>query len=713
MKKKVRKYRSNRSAQFVLVVFLLVICLMIVNIAYLGITGKHLINGEDILGFSEALGNTTKTETIIAQRGTIYSSDEEVIASDVTKYKLIAYVSESRVDSNDEPAYVVDKEECAKKLSTIIGWDYSKILDRLNTEGAYQVEFGTYGNNLSSAVKEEIEALEITGLDFEEVTTRNYRFGNFASYEVGYIATSVENNVSTIIGQMGIEKVFDEELSGTNGTKVYLADSNGNELPNGTISETDAISGNDIYLTINSEIQTELDEQLESLYEELECTKATCAIMEADTGKILAISNYASFNPNDREFENFTDYFLNEAIEPGSVFKTFIYANAINDGVLDIDDTYTSGKFKWSSSVTIKDHNSGVGWGTISYEEGYLHSSNTAICNVITKFTNKASLIEDFEALGFFQSSEIDGISSASGVAGFDDSDEIELELVTTGFGQGSTATGLQLLRAYSVFANDGKTVEPYLVEKIVDGETGETIYQAETTYSSQIFSSETVQTMKDLMYGVVNDENGTGYLYHMDDIDLIGKTGTGQVVVDGAYSSSMYTHGFCGMAPYDDPQFVIVMWYQTETEDSSVRAEFIQTMCEVTMNQLNKEETTTVEVESYTLDSYINQSTSYVKSLLSSHDLKPIVIGNGSTVTDQYPSAKTVMTADSRVFIKTNGSKITMPSMKGWSRKEAEAWASMAGVTLEFKGTGTITSQSVSKGTELESGETITVKAE
>ncbi len=707
-----KKKRSNRSAQTMMIIIALVILLLTYNVAYLGVTGKHMVNKEDIKEYSKNLGGSQKTDILYAKRGTIYSSDNEIIASDVKKYKLIAYVSKSRVGIKNAPAYVQDKEKCAQKLSKIIGMDKSKILKRLNTKGAYQVEFGTYGSNLSSTVKEKIDNLGMTGLEFEEMTSRHYRFGDFASYEIGYAKVNQDNNLNTIVGQMGIEKVFNEELTGTNGSRVYLADNNGNTLPNGIISETASNAGHDVYLTINSELQTELDMQLKNLAKKLKATNATCGIMEAKTGKLLAASNCPSFNPNKRDFENYNDTFFNDAIEPGSVFKPFVYANAINDGVVDLNAKYKSGKFKYNSKVSIKDHNQGNGWGVISYQEGFYHSSNTAICQILNKFTNKESLVQDYKDLGFFQSSKIDRMSSASGIGGYLRENSTQLEYLTTGFGQGSTVTAIQLLRAYSSFANDGKTVEPYLVDKIVNSETKKTVYKGKSNYSKQIYSSQTVSKMKELMNGVINKKGSTGYLYHMDDLALIGKTGTGQIAVDGEYSKTLYTHSFSGLAPYDDPEIVIVMWYQTKTENSQVRADFIKTMTKAAISQLNEQPTKKVKITSYTIDSYINHSTQFVKDTLTNHSLTPIIIGDGDTVIDQYPQSQTVLTGNSRVFISTNGSKIIMPSMVGWSRKESEAFASMANIQLEFKGVGTVYKQSVSKGKTLKQNQKVIVEA-
>ena len=116
---------------------------------------------------------------------------------------------------------------------------------------------------------------------------------------------------------------------------------------------------------------------MEKMIEELKPEKATCGIMDAKTGKLLAISNYPSFDPNERNIKNYVDLFLNEPVEPGSVFKSFVYGNAINDQKLDVDDTYQSGKFNYKVNgktvATINDHNSGRGWGTISYKKGFYY----------------------------------------------------------------------------------------------------------------------------------------------------------------------------------------------------------------------------------------------------------------------------------------------------------------------------------------------------
>ncbi len=705
-----KKRNTNQSAKIVLCIFAFVIVLLVLNVVYLGATGKHFISGNDIKGYQESRGGSQKVETLYAKRGTIYSSDNEVIANDVKKYKMVAILSSTRKNPDKSPAYVVDKAETAKKLAPIIGMDEVKMMERMDST-SYQVEFGQYGNNLSALVKEQIEKLKLPGLIFTEMTTRNYRYGDFASYQVGYAQLKEQKSSKEIIGQMGIEKTYNEQLKGEDGKKVYLVDNNNYTLPNGVISQTDSIAGNDIYMTIDSDVQTELDVQMKKLAEDMEVDKAACAVMEAKTGRILAVTNFPSFDPNKRDFENYNDAFLNEAIEPGSVYKSFVYANAITDGKLDINQTYQSGTYTYKST-TIRDHNQGKGWGTIDYKQGFYYSSNTAICNILEKHSDKESLLQDYEDLGFFKSSKINGLPSAGGIAGYKRDGDRTLEYLTTGFGQGSTWTGLQLMRAYSAFANDGKTVEPYLIDKIVNTETKKTIYKGKSEYSKQIFSTNAVQQVRDLMDGVVNIKGSTGYNFHMDDIRLIGKTGTGQIAKDGGYMKGYYTHSFAGLAPYDDPQVVIILWYQNAISGTTASSSLVQAVTRTALNKINEQPTQEVETSTFVLDNYTNQSTAFAEKMLTAHQLSPLIIGDGTTVMDQYPKYGTEASSKSRVFLQTNGTNITMPSMDGWSRKEAEAFANMANVDISFEGVGMIYNQNVTKGTVLTPGQAITVMA-
>lgn len=711
--------KKYKSAKITTVIFAFIILCLVINIVYLGFTGRHLISGEDIATFAK---DRSKKETVLyAQRGQIYSSDGEQIAINVKKYKIILTTDENRVSSNNKKAYVTDAQKTASLIGPILGIDVDELTEKiqksLDDEDVKQIELGTKGKDLTTNVKKEIEALNLPGIEFVESNARYYPLGDFCSYVVGYAKNYDDSSVKKMVGEMGLELVYDKELKGKNGYKVYQTDAKGYELVDGVLREKDPVDGNDIYLTIDSGLQRNLDYLLSDLLTKTEGELASCAIMEVKTGKILAMSSYPSFNPNEKNISTFSNFFLQGTMECGSVFKPFVYATSIEEGKYDHNATYNSGSYNvYYGNVlaaTINDHNNGHGWGTITYDEGLYRSSNVAICNLLDKgYVTKDVLTEKLNDLGFFQEDTMDGLTCSASINAYTRSSAKNLEYLTTGFGQGSTVTPYQLLKAYSVFGNNGKTVQPYVVDKIVNPDTNEVVYQGKTEYSEQIFSENTVKEMKDLMLGVIENEAGTGKSFKLDDIRMFGKTGTGQVVVDGAYSSSIHMHSFAGLAPYDDPQVVIFLTVKCNETYSLYAPDLVKPLMKEAIqvvNQYNVEDTTIDE--GYTLDSYMNQSVSYVKSKLESKSLQVTVIGNGTTVIDQHPSALSRVTKGDRVFIKTDGDDITLPNMTGWSKKEVQSYASIAGLTLNIQGTsGQVVAQNVAENTIVHSGDTIEI---
>lgn len=709
--------KQYKSAKITMVVFAFIIICLVLNIVYLGFTGHHLISGEDIATFAK---DRSKKETVLyAQRGQIYTSDGEPVAVNVKKYKIILTTDQNRISSGKKKAYVTDAQKTASLIGPILGIDVNeleeKIQKSLDDEDIKQIELGTKGKNLTTNVKKQIEALNLPGIEFVESNARYYPLGDFCSYVVGYAKNYDDSSVKKMVGEMGLELSYDKELKGKNGYKVYQTDAKGYELVDGVLREKDPVDGNNIYLTIDSGLQRNLDYMLSDLLTKTEGEVASCAIMEVKTGKILAMSSYPSFNPNEKNISNFSNFFLQGTMECGSVFKPFVYATSIEEGKYDHNVTFQSGSYKvYYGNVlagTIRDHNGGRGWGTITYDEGLYRSSNVAICNLLDQgYVTKDVLTEKLNELGFFQEDTMDGLTCSGSINAYTRSSAKRLEYLTTGFGQGSTVTAYQLLKAYSVFGNNGKTVKPYVVDKIVDPNTNKVVYQGKSEYSKQIFSENTVKEMKDLMLGVVESEAGTGKSFKMDDLRMFGKTGTGQIVVDGAYSSSIHMHSFAGFAPYDDPQVVMFLTVRSNETYSLYAPDLVKTLMKEAVqvvNQYNVEDQTIDE--GYTLDSYMNQSVNYVKSKLEAKSLQVTVIGNGSTVIEQHPSALTRVSKGDRVFIKTDGSDITLPNMVGWSKKEVQSYASIAGLKLNIQGTsGQVTSQTVAENTIVHSGDEI-----
>ena len=188
-----RKRKNNiRYSKLVILGSLLLFCLMIGRIIQLGMSSE--IDGVNLKEL--ASNRTTRTETISAMRGSIYSVNGDVLAQNVASYKLIAYLDPKRTTNKKKPQHVVDKEETATKLAPIIGMEKDDVLKYLSKENVYQTEFGTKGKDLNELTKKKIEDLNLPGLDFIESFKRYYPKGNFASYTIGYTKTDEKSNIT-------------------------------------------------------------------------------------------------------------------------------------------------------------------------------------------------------------------------------------------------------------------------------------------------------------------------------------------------------------------------------------------------------------------------------------------------------------------------------------------------------------------------------------
>lgn len=250
----------------------------------------------------------------------------------------------------------------------------------------------------------------------------------------------------------------------------------------------------------------------------------------------------------------------------------------------------------------------------------------------------------------------------------------------------------------------------------IVDNENNEVAYSAKTEYSKQIFSSSTVSKIRDLLKGVVSDETGTAKKFALENgVQIIGKTGTGQMVDEnGTYSSNNYTKSFAGMAPYDDPQIITLVVFQgednsTTDHQANIIKNIVPSALSVVSSYNSNDDVT--EIKNYKLDSFANQSVNFVKSKLQAKNIDVQVIGNGLTVVEQFPKAKSKVTKSDRVFIKTESNDITLPDFSGWSSKDVSIFGSLAGITINTEGSGGfVIGQNILPGTLVHSGDSLTI---
>ncbi len=685
------------STAFILISFLVIELRM----AYIALS--PVVDGINIQEFASKR-NTTK-KILRANRGVIYDSSGDTLARNVTSYTVVAILSESRKD-RIKPE---EKEKVAAKLSEVLKMDKTRLLKLLN-QNLYQVELGPEGRGINIQKKEEVEALNITGIEFIEDTKRNYPNGDFASYIIGYAKTYIKDDEKIIIGELGIEGLYNKELTGTDGYFKYQQDTSGRQIPDTPEEKVEAQNGYNIYLTLDSNIERFTESAMKELESKADPEWAIVALMDAKTGAILASSTTPSYNPNKLNITNYENPLVSYAFEPGSTMKTYSYMCAIDKGNYDGNTLFDSGILELSDGSTIKDWNT-KGFGQITLDKGFEYSSNTGAVNLMRKFLTKQELLDCYKKYGFGEKTNIELSREFSGKISFN----YDLEVANATFGQGITTTPIQHLQGLSIIANNGKMLKPYIVQKIVNPNTNEIVYEGKKQESEQIVSVSTVNKMKELLRSVVEgkDVYTTGSIYYKEGINIIGKTGTGEIwdINKGAYETGGYNYiySFAGMFPYEDPQIIIyAAMKKPKSGPTSNLSKLVKSIASDTSKYLDISSIEKQTLESYKIESYYNKNRKDIENELMKQNLNVIVIGNGDKIINQYPSINTTVVENDIVILKTNGIEKKVPSFINLSYKESNELCKMLDIECIFEGNGYIIEQDVKENTEITENMTI-----
>ena len=698
MKKKKSRVKVNKF--FVVIFFFAFIC-AILKLSYVALS--PVVDGMNLTEFADSR-NTTK-ETLYASRGNIYDANGEILAKNVNSYTLVAYLSESRTTNPDNPQHVVDKEKTAKALSEVLDMDYEYALSRLNVEGAYQVEFGNAGRDLSENKKAEIEALDLDGIGFISGSKRYYKQGSAASYIIGYARM---NEVGEIVGEMGIESYYNEELKGTDGETMYAKDAYGYQMGDAYYTK-EPVSGSDIYLTLDSQIQLILEDVMNSLEENYEFSWATFTVMDANTGAIVGSASSPDFNPNTLEgLTNYVNPLVGYTYEPGSTMKIFSWLAAMENGVYDGEETFMSGSID-VAGATIYDFNNS-GWGEINYDTGFAYSSNVGATNLALKLGSE-KLRSFYESLGFGSKTGIELPGEESGIIRL----TYESELASASFGQGITTTPIQTLQALSILTNDGVMLKPYIVDKIVD-ENGEVTYEGGRTELGKKVSSESINKVYELMYDVVY--NGLSKSWQPNNVTLAGKTGTAQIASPtGGYlrGDTNYIRSFAGVFPYEDPEYIIYVSVKQIDGGTAAVAKAVTNAVESIANYANitNTESDLDLTKIINLSNYISSNIETTIEELEKLNLKVIKLGNGNTIINQYPLKNTKVLSGSKVFLLTDNTEFTMPDITGWSSSEVMSFCNLIGLKYTFSGYGVVKEFNLTAGEIIDLTKTLEVTLE
>ncbi len=700
--KKIRPfYKIHLNLKLTLLIVGLFFMIIIIKLSYVVLSPN--VDGINLTQFANNR-NTTK-EILYANRGIIYDRDGKPLAKNANSYKIIAYLSPSRTTDEKHPYHVVDKDDTAKKLCDVLGKDEKDIencketLIKYFNQDLYQVELGSWGR-ISEEEKRAVELLELPGIDFETLAKkRQYINSSWASYILGY-ARSDDNG--EIVGEMGIESYMNDVLKGTDGFVEYQKDAYGYKMANTPENKVMAVSGSDVYLTINSDIQNVLENAVHNFSESAKADWTIFAVMDAKTGEIVGSATNPSFNPNTlNDLKSYVNPLVAYQYEPGSTMKTFSWMSAMENGVYDGSATYTSGSLTLDDGTKIKDFNN-VGWGTINYDTGFAYSSNVGATNLAFKL-GTAKLIDYYNLCGFGKKTKISLPGELEGKIDF----TYDSELANASFGQGILVTPVQMLQAFSAIANDGMMIEPQIVKKIVDS-NGNVTFEAQKKEIHSVAKHETIEKMKELLYNVVYNSFDYNRLYAPDGITVIGKTGTAQLASpDGGYltGDNDYIRSFAGVFPKEEPKYVIYFATQRYTgggdKISNTVAQVVKDIARVT--NLTNVQNDVDHSKIIVVPQYINMALKDVLDDAKKKKLNPIVIGNGSFVINQYPLANTTTIDGSKIYIKTNGGEIKMPDVTGWTTNEIISFCNFIGIKYSLDGFGSVISTSIPKDTVID----------
>ena len=714
--------RSNRMLRIICIIALIAMLACVINVFLVSLFNYHIRSNTKFDSYVKNVSLVSETEH--AKRGNIYDCNGEIVAQDEKTYNIICYLDPSR-KTGTNIQYVDDPLYTSQVLSLYLDMEQSDIYYYLtNNPNLYQTELGIKGRNLSQEVRDAILSYpNIHGIGFKESNKRLYNQGaDFAPYLIGFAQANEEGK---LIGKMGLELYYDEELSGIDGKHTYQRDKNGFIL-SGMYEEIEAAkNGYDVYTTIDTSIQQALETAFDDVTEQNNASKAWGSVLEIGTGKILAWGQTPGFDPNVLDIEDYNNMGSQVPYEPGSVMKAFIYATAMDMGVYNGNVSFDSSSFCYLSNGAYPyrtygsdnygciSNAAGHDWGWIDLDHGLIYSSNVATSTLLTDYVGIDAYNEYLDKFGFFKKVDTDGIAEVEGYKNYTWPSE---KLALT-YGQGSSVTMLQLVQAYTSIFGNGEMLKPYYIDKIVDTDNDKIVYQGQKTVVGNPIKESTAKQMQALLARVVSDPSGTAKYYAVDEVDIMAKTGTSEIVEGSGYNSDDSITSVMLAFPADNPQYMIYFAYVSPYDYynhtfSTPIKDLIKRVAILTEvgynpdenkinNQIKKNEMPNVIGKTYTSAS---------EELSNNLGVEVIRIGNGDKVYKQYPSANEDVYTRSKVFLLTDNNSITLPNFYGWSRKEVIAYWNLSGIPFTLNGYGIVSEQSVSPGTTVDSNSNVVI---
>lgn len=519
-----------------LIVILMLICFVFsalcVRLAFI-----QVFNGAELR--SKAAEQWYRDLPLEAKRGIIYDSTGQVLADNYDVYSV--YV---------RPNAVKDAGAVGAVLGEKLGLDPVKLRDKIASSHVSEI---TILRGVDAATAESIRAYGLAGVYFTADSKRNYPYGNSLSQVLGF--TNIDN-----VGQNGLEGYYDKYLSGVDGYAYTATDIKGKETGEG-IKYVPSIPGCSVTLTIDAQIQAFAENAVNDACKEWNSKNAYMIVMDVKTGGITAMASAPSYDNNNPPRDDIDilnalskNKMIVDVYEPGSTFKIFTTASAIESGKAHVDDRFFCPGYRLVDGQRIKCWRT-IGHGSQNLAEGVMNSCNCVFMDLAQRL-GVGDFYDYLEKFGFGQKTNVDFYGESKGLL-MKESKVKTVDLARIGFGQAVAVTPLQLITGVSAVVNGGTLYEPYFVAS-VDDYAGRNVYTRTPKAVRRVVSEKTSETMRTLLENVVSA--GGGKKAGVAGYRIGGKTGTAQKYENGAIAQGKYVSSFVGFAPAEDPRYAVLM---------------------------------------------------------------------------------------------------------------------------------------------------------
>ena len=729
-KKKVNNVKITPKKLFILAIaFILLFALLLGRVGWL-----QFVDGDWLR--EKEYSQSTSSTLISAKRGTIYDATGKALAVSVEVDTISvnpSYIKAKGKDGKtDEEATEELKRNMANVMAEIFELDSEEVYKKLTSTNSVETIASKVETDKVEKLREWIKENDAAGINIDEDVKRYYPYDNLASNVIGFCGSNNQ-------GLDGIELSYDDVLKGTSGKLTTAIDVTRDAIPDKNEEYIAPENGSNIYLTIDSNIQTIAEKYLKQAVEENNCERGgNVIIMDPSNGDILAMATYPDYNLNDpytpnawysEGFDELSEQeqtntlysmWRNRAVldtyEPGSTFKVITASIGLEENKVETD---TPGDFYCSGYEEVADRRikctATAGHGSQTLRNALENSCNPAMIQLSQRI-GVDTFYKYLDAFGLFDKTGID--LPSEGVSSFWKKESVgPVELATMSFGQRFTITPLQLVTAVSAIANEGKMVVPHVVDKIENPDTG-TITNVETQEVRQVISKETANKMKDMMKSVVED--GGGKYAQVKGYTIGGKTGTSEP--DPNHLENGYVASFVAIAPVDNAELVVLLTlYAPRTSNyygGSIAAPAVsQILAEVLpyLDIPSNETSTSSTQDLISTPDVTNKTVAEAQKKLQEAGLEYSTnLSADDIVTEQVPPKGTQLTNGGivKLYAEGNDDRVsqTVPDLKGVTFEQAKIMLKAKNLNIASTGSGIVIAQDPQSGTSVDEGTVINV---